>query len=616
MQFSRNFPDQLRSQITTSDVVSKKVILKKKGKEYSGLCPFHTEKSPSFTVNDQKGFFHCFGCGEHGDIFGFTMKMEGLDFKSAVLKLANDHSIFVPIVENEEREQEQQDKINKELLLLETACQFFKNNLFTNSGNQALQYLYKRGLNNSQIKKFHLGFALNNYESLRNYLITKGFSQLELMSSGIISQNDNGTYDKFRNRIIFPISNSQGQIIAFGGRVLDDKQPKYLNSSETNLFKKGQNLYNFSSAKKAIYDNKSVIIVEGYMDAILLSINNIENVVAPLGTAITISQLQILFRVCGDIVICLDGDKAGIGATQRVIELVLPIINSKNLIRFAFLPDELDPDDFVRKNGSMAMQDLLKNAKHLSQTLFDFEAKNLNISQAENRILPEKKSQLEAKLYQKIDLITDANSKKHFAQFYKNLLFWLGKNQNSTKKFGINDQKIIPKKLLIADEFDKQDKYSIFIIALLISFPQLMEYQDEFCVLRNLEFKNQNLANIKDCVIDLFDKNNNDNLDEIKCELENLCDEDVRYKILPQIFAVISVNKSSMIKDLEAAKKKLQILLLQYFYEGINEQYNQIIVTTDYIQTDETTLTTKKERDFFEYKAKLEKKILALIEEF
>ena len=599
MQFARNFPDQLRAQITTSDVVGKRVVLNRKGKEYSGLCPFHHEKSASFTVNDQKGFFHCFGCAAHGDVIGFTMQIDGLNFKDAVLKLASDYSIFVPIIENEKQDQEQQDKTTRAFLLLQTACQFFANNLFSNNGNQALQYLYQRGLNNSQIKRFNLGFALDNYQSLQTHLIAQGFSQSELLESGIISQNNNGIYDKFRNRIIFPISNPQGQIIAFGGRIMGDGQPKYLNSSETELFKKGHNLYNFSSAKKAIYDQKFAVLVEGYMDVIALVINGIENVVAPLGTAITIDQLQLLFKTTEDLVICLDGDKAGINAMQRAIDLALPIINSKNLVRFAFLPKGLDPDDFVRKNGKIATQQILKNAPNLSQTLFDFEANNLNINQADNQISPEKKAQLEAKLSQKVNLINDHNSKKYFNQFYKNLLFGLGRGKK------ILTQKKPIQAIATPDNFNKQDKYSLAIIALLIRFPNLKDYQDEFCILRDLEFKNQNLANIKDQLIDFLDKNNNINQVDIKIELDKLI---VDNNIKKQIFTLKFIGQ-----NLDKAQQQLQIFLLQYFYEEVSEQYQQILALTDEFDSDFIVNQAEKQKQLFDYKTQLEKKILLLI---
>ena len=603
MQFSKNFPDQLRSQIVTSDVVGKRVALKKKGKEYSGLCPFHNEKTPSFTVNDQKEFYHCFGCGEHGDIMGFIIKTEGINFKEAVIKLANDYNIPIPIIANSEQEQKQQESNKQDYLLLKTSSQFFANNLFSSNNNQALEYLYKRGLNNSHIKKFHLGFALNSYESLLNHLKSQGFSHSEILNSGIISKNNSGKiYDKFRNRIIFPITNSKGQIIAFGGRILDEDQPKYLNSSETNLFKKGHNLYNFYNAKKTTYEQKFAIIVEGYMDVISLSSKGIENIVAPLGTAITNYQLQMLFRITNDIVICLDGDQAGINAMRRTIDLALPIINSKNLIRFALLPKGVDPDDFIKQNGKMAMENILKNAPNLSQVLFDFEANDLEIKiQNDQQITPEKKAQLEAKLYQKINLITDPNYKKYFLQYYKNLLYQLGRN----KKFQ-TQKPITITKSIIQNNFDKQDSYSIAIIAILANFPQFKDYQDEFCFVRNLEFKNQDLSNIKEQLIEFLDQNPNSNFSNNKAKLEELVTNDaIKNKIFSHKLFKQSTTK---------VQQQLQIFLLQYFYEEVKEQYKKILITN--IETEQTTIKAGKQKELFNYKTTLEKKILQLTSEF
>jgi len=604
MQFSKSFPDELRSQITTSDVVGKKVALKKKGKEYTGLCPFHNEKSPSFSVNDQKGFYHCFGCGAHGDIIGFTIQIEGLGFKDAIVKLANDYSIKIPIIVNEEQDQKQQEKIDQDYLLLETVCQFFENNLFSASGSLALKYLYQRGLNNSHIKKFRLGFSSDNYESLLAHLKSKGFSDEQLLASGVIAKNNNGKlYDKFRNRIIFPITNNKGKIIAFGGRILGDGQPKYLNSSETELFKKGKNLYNLSNAKKTIYDQKFVVIVEGYMDVISLSINGIENVVAPLGTAVTTDQLQILFKTTSDIVVCLDGDLAGVNAMRRTIDLALPIINSKNLIRFALLPNGVDPDDFVHKNGQLAMQKLLQNADNLSKVLFDFEVQDLHLDYHDGAsVAPEKKAKLEEKLFQKINLISDQNSKKYFLQYYKNLLFDLGRNKTSQVK------NIFPKTRINNNfELDKQDSYSIAIIAIIANFPELKNYQDEFCILRNLEFKNQELSNIKEHLINFLDQNLTVNFSEIKSDLEKIIVSDT---LKNKIFSTKFFDQ-----NLEKITHQLKILLLQYFFEDISQQYAETMALSDKIETNEIAIKDGKAKELFDYKTFLEKKILQLVSE-
>ena len=614
MQFSKSFPDELRAQIATSDVVGKRVALKLKGKEHSGLCPFHSEKSPSFSVSDQKGFYHCFGCGAHGDIISFTMQIEGLGFKDAIIKLANDYSIQIPIVISDEKDQQFQEKVERDYLLLESICQFFENNLFSSAGSEALKYLYQRGLNNSHIKKFRLGFASDNYELLLQHLKTKSFSDAELLASGVIAKNNNGKlYDKFRSRIIFPITNLKGKVIAFGGRIMGDGQPKYLNSSETELFKKGHNLYNFSNARKAIYDQKFVVVVEGYMDAISLSINGIENVVAPLGTALTLDQIQILCKNTNDIVVCLDGDAAGIGAMRRTIDVVLPIINSKNLIRFALLPGGADPDDYVRKNGRAMMENFLKNANHLSKVLFDFEVKDLNLdlylNSGQGLISAEQKAQLEAKLFQKINLISDANSKKHFIQYYKNLLFELGKSKNFNIHKNFQSKNSTSKSTTNCDfNIDNQTGYSLAIIAIIANFPELRNYQDEFCILRNLEFKNQELSDIKEHLINFLDQNFSVDFSEIKLNLEKIIASDALRK---KIFS-IKFSDQNLDNTKEKVWHKLKIFLLKYFYEEVSQQYRQILASSHDIETDEVAIKAGIQKELFDYKTFLEKKILQL----
>jgi DNA primase len=493
-------------------------------------------------------------------------------------------------------------------LLLENICQFFENHLLSNSGSEALQYLYSRGLNNSNIKKFRLGFAPLDANLLLDHLKSKSFSNSELLASGIIGQNSNGNlYNKFRNRVIFPITNLKGIIIAFGGRILGEGQPKYLNSSETNLFKKGHNLYNFSGARKSIYDQKFAVVVEGYMDAISLSINGVENVVAPLGTALTLDQIQILWRSTDDIVVCLDGDSAGLKAMRRTIDVVLPSVNPKHLIRFALLPDKIDPDDFIRKNGKAVMQNFLQNASNLSKVLFDFEAKDLDLNHnLEGLVSPEKKAMLEDKLFKKVNLISDASSKKHFSQYYRNLLYELGKN----KKF---QSKKITSKTSINHNFDldSQDIYSIYIISYIVTFPELKDYQDEFCVLRNLEFKNQELSNIKEHLINFLDRNQETNFVEIKSELEIFIQSE---EIKRQIFSNKFAND-----NLEKIRYNLQISLLRYLCEEVSLQYRETLSINDEIKTDEISfqpvLKDGKQKELFNYKTYLEKKILDLINE-
>ncbi len=597
-RFAKDFPDELRLQIPTSDVVSKKVALKQKGKEHSGLCPFHNEKTPSFTVNDQKGFYHCFGCGAHGDIITFIKNIEGLDFKESVLKLANDYNIPVPIIkpENQSKEDARQKKLEKQYSILSTISQFFEKNLSEYKGQNALNYLQKRGLDANNIKKFNLGFAPDSYNELHPYLTKLGFSEQEILESGAVSKNQNGRlFDKFRNRVIFPIFAKNNKVIAYGGRILDDGQPKYLNSSETSLFKKGSTLYNYSIARKSIYEQKFAVIVEGYMDVLALDINGIGNSVAPLGTAVTKEQLQELFKITNDIVVCLDGDKAGLNAMARVIDTALPLINSNKMLRFALLPLGLDPDDFIKQNGKTACQNLLNSAPTLSETLFKFESKKIGITDFNDKIFPEKKAALENILMQKVDLITDQNSKKYFSQYYKNLLFEIGRKKALSKINIIKSQPILSPKvnneLLLAQN----------ILILLIQNPKLIDYQDDYCNITELDFEDETLSNIKESLIDFYHKKNDCNSHDILEHLNNFSlDQKIKDKAL---------HKS---KNPANNELKLRILALKYHHSCVLKQYQDNLRQTDDLKTCNSSIKNGKQKELFDHKTTIEKKILEL----
>ena len=598
MRFAKDFPDELIDQIQISDIVSKKVALKKKGKEFGGLCPFHNEKTPSFTVNDHKGFYHCFGCGAHGNAINFVMQTDGLDFKEAVIRLAENNGIIIPYIKEEFQDIEKEEETKKEYLLLEKACQFFENNLWDYTGNRALNYLRKRGLNEKNIKKLRLGFSLDNFDSLIIFLKKENFSDKDLLESGIISKNENGKlYDKFRARIIFPITDKKGRIIAFGGRSLGDEQPKYLNSAETKIFKKGSNLYNYFSARKTIFEEKFAIVVEGYMDVISLAINGIENTVAPLGTALTEDQLKELFKITADIVICFDGDLAGIKAMRRTIDTAMPLINAKNIIRFAFLPNQMDPDDFIKSNGNKALQELLIGSKNLSETLFDFEIKDLNIT-PNSIITPEIKIQLEANLNKKVNLISDANTKKYFFGYYRDRLFNLGRNKTIQSKNIFNKNKIN----LISNATNSQN-FCLNIILLLINFPELINYKDEFCNIRELQLDTEELSNLKDLIMEFIDHNNNYSREE----LLNFLQKNSELKEVKNNFFEKKISY-----NLDHAKLRIEILTLKYYLEQISSQYREILLRIDEVETDHIKILDGKQKEIFEYKTRLEKKILQL----
>ena len=348
MRFSPNLLDEIRSRLLVSQVVGRKVALKKSGREFRGLSPFKTEKSPSFFVNDQKGFYHCFASGEHGDIFTFLMKTEGLEFPEAVERLAAEAGVAMP--KAAERNVEQEDQRERLYRLLEASAAFFEDNLRAGIGSEARAYLERRGLARETIQAFRLGFAPNSRSALSAHLKGKSFSAADMATAGMLISGDDipEPYDRFRNRVIFPILDLKGRVIAFGGRALDKEAPaKYLNSPETPLFHKGHILFNAARARAAAHDKNRVIAVEGYMDVVALAEAGFTETVAPLGTALTEDQLKLLWRFAPEPLLCFDGDSAGRKAADRAVEIALPSVKPGYSVAFAFLPDGLDPDDLI-----------------------------------------------------------------------------------------------------------------------------------------------------------------------------------------------------------------------------------------------------------------------------
>lgn len=605
MLFPKDFPEKLRSTILTSEVVGKKVKLKLRGKEFHGLCPFHNEKTPSFTVNDQKGFYHCFGCAAHGDIISFVMNSDGLDYKDAVNKLADDFGIPIPQVKFD---QVKEDKLERDYLILEKICQFFEKNLYAEQGLEARNYLKKRNLNAAIAKNFRLGFAPNSYEALTNFLKSENFTDLEISRTGVIGQNDRKKfYDKFRNRVIFPINDKKGRVIAFGGRVLGDELPKYLNSAETDIFKKNHTLYNFDKARKAIFSKGYAVVVEGYMDAIALASNGLENVVAGLGTALGSEHLKDLFHTTDKIVICLDGDSAGIRAAKRVSEIALPLINTKKNILFAILPNQLDPDDFIKEFGTKELEKVFNSATPLSESLFEFALIELGIDKNQ-KISAENKAKIEGNLISKIEAITDPSTKKYFSFFFKDLLFSLGRTQKKiAENFSGLGKQIYAKssKNLASNQADSLAKN---IIAFIIKFPELARFRDDVSDVKEMHFNNENLSNLKELLIETIEQEESLNEDNLLRSLEK-----------PEFNNDIADIKNVLARlgtgGLDSNLIKFRILLLKDLLLQVDQQYQESLSKIDEIETHQSAITNQKIKEIFDYKNSLERKISSLEKE-
>ncbi|MBZ0208087.1 MAG: DNA primase, partial [Hyphomicrobium sp.] len=422
MRYPPNFLDEIRARLSVSSVVGRKVALKRAGREYKGLSPFKMEKTPSFTVNDQKGFYHCFASGEHGDIFTFVMKTDGLTFPEAVERLAEEAG--VPMPKLSPRDEAREDERERLYRIVEMAAAFFEAALMTGAGAEARRYLEKRGLARETIASFRLGYAPNDRAGLRNHLAAAGFKVEEMIASGMLIGGDDipVAYDRFRHRVTFPIADLRGRVMAFGGRALDPNAPaKYLNSPDTPLFHKGFNLYNAHRARGPAHDKGRVIAVEGYMDVIALTEAGFGESVAPLGTALTEEQVKLLWRMADEPILCFDGDAAGRKAAFRAVETALPLLKPGFSVRFAFLPGGLDPDDLVRQQGPQAFAAELGKTRALFDVLWEREAQEQDLS------TPEQRAAFEARLKAMVGKIGDAAVRAHYERELRETLWALNR---------------------------------------------------------------------------------------------------------------------------------------------------------------------------------------------
>ncbi|NDH61195.1 MAG: DNA primase, partial [Alphaproteobacteria bacterium] len=386
MAFPPGFLDELRARLSLSDVVGRKVSLKRRsGREYAGLCPFHNEKSPSFTVNDKKGFYHCFGCGEHGDAVGFVMKTEGLSFPESVEKLAREVNLPVPRATPAERERAERASTLQEVV--ELAARWFQKQLRLPVGRNGLDYLRGRGLSEETIDDFRLGFAPDTRDGLLAALKRENVPIDKIVEAGLAIQPEDKRepYDRFRGRVMFPINDRRGRVIAFGGRVMGTGEPKYLNSPETPLFHKGANLYCLDRARLAVTKDQPVIVAEGYMDVIALHGAGFTGSVAPLGTALTEGQLGELWKLADEPFLCFDGDNAGRRAASRAAERALPLLRAGKSLRFLALPAGEDPDSVIRARGADAIRRVLELARPLSDVVWDMETEGKPADTPERR---------------------------------------------------------------------------------------------------------------------------------------------------------------------------------------------------------------------------------------
>lgn len=582
--------EEIKSRCDIANIISSYINIKPSGTNYKGLCPFHGEKTPSFYINTSKQIYKCFGCGEGGDVINFVMRIENLDFMDAVKLLADRCGIEIN-TQVDESTKERIEKSKKFQDIHVEAARFYFSNLIKTK-NPGYEYLRKRGLDDKIIKKFGLGYSLDSWNSLMNYLISIGYKNEDLIECGLFGYKSETKkiYDKFRNRVMFPIFDYRGNVIGFGGRVLDDSLPKYLNSPDTLIFNKRQNLYGLNFARKEIKD-RSIILVEGYMDLISLYQYGIKNVVATLGTALTDGQGSLIKRYADTAIISYDSDEAGIKATLRAIE----ILNKLDInVKVLNLKECKDPDEFIRKYGVLEFEKEIKNSTHYIKYKIDNLKRNFNIQNDEERvkftkesskIIKEIKSPVEADYYIKYlseesKISIESIRKEVYGKYYS-------ANQNKNNKYIYKkEEKIIEKpkaiekgNLLVEENLIKimlDSKKYREIILLKINEEDFLEKDSKEIVnwliknkdldkitidkIKSLNISEEYIKGLESISLDNLDLNNIKNIDDI---IKNIRKNSLNEKINILLKEQIDIEKNKDVKDTKEVDSKIMEIALK-----------------------------------------------------
>ncbi len=483
MKYPKDYLDEIKLRLKVSQVVGKTVQLKKRGKEFIGLSPFKNEKTPSFTVNDEKEFYHCFSTGEHGNIFDFLMKTKSIGFGEAVRSLAAEAGMQAYKFSNFDQKKESRYLNYKNIL--KKYKDNFNEQLFSENNKEAFDYLKKRGLDKKSIEEFKLGFVPwknNFYEQLK-----KEYSEEEINLTGLYFKSDktNKYIDRFNSRIIFPINNISGDTIAFGGRVIrDSKLAKYINSPETEFYKKGSMIFNLDKAKDLRSETDEVLIVEGYMDVVSVYASGIKNVIANSGTAITEKQISLIWKFFSNPIICLDGDESGQKAALRIGERLFPLINEKNKINFSIMPDGNDPDDYIKQNGKDGMLKLLKQKEIIQSFIWNRRLNKIN------KYDPYEISKFEKEIKKLSYTIQDETLKKYILEDFLEKMKKLTPIQTSSNNYNYSPfKKRKDYKILNETKVLHQKKENLSKI-------EIIEFSILFIVLNNLEIASEKLEEL------------------------------------------------------------------------------------------------------------------------
>lgn len=465
-KYDRNFTDELRERLSIVDVVGRRVPLVKKGQNYWGCCPFHNEKTPSFSVNEDKGFYHCFGCGEHGDIISFVMKSENVDFKTAITELAAQAGLKMPDYKPKPAAQVAREESYYQIM--SGACDIYQKLLFDASGATALEYVRKRGFTDDMIQRYRIGYAPKNNIIANKFVNVK---QENLMATGMCRRGDYGMYDFFRDKLMFPIFNARGQIVAFSGRCLDGSEPKYINTTDTELFHKRKTIFGFNFARDAIHRANRSIVVEGQIDAIQMQCHGFPETVAPLGTALTEDHISMLCKANRNIIFCFDGDAAGQKAAARACDIVMPFLRDTSDVRFAFVTGGKDPDEVLKSGGDAAMQKIIDASTGLTDFLWNLANTGFNVS------TPGGRTQAEKFIKQKTDKITDQHLRAEYEQEYNQRIF------NQWHKWKRQSQNIPKIDMPGVDDITKNT-----VVFIVNKYPEIAERYGDFLATLNINF--------------------------------------------------------------------------------------------------------------------------------
>ena len=569
MKYPKEYLDEIKLRLKVSQVVGKTVQLKKRGKEYVGLSPFKNEKSPSFTVSDEKEFYHCFSTGEHGNIFDFLVKTKSMGFGEVVKVLAAEAGMTPYKFSNFDEKKEKKFKTYKNIYT--DYSNFFYSELFNN--NEAINYLKKRGLSKQTVEEFALGYVPwknNFYETL-----LKKYTEEEINSSGLYYKNDKtGKYtDRFNSRIIFPVKNLSGDTIAFGGRIIkESKMAKYINSPETDFYKKGNMLFNLDKAKSMRSETDQIIIVEGYMDVISLYSSGIKNVVSNSGTALTENQIELIWKFFSEPVVCLDGDESGQKAASRIAERLLPLINENNKIYFSMLPNGEDPDDFIKKNGKLNFLKLLDQKKIIQLYIWDLYSANLDKND------PFAISKFEKEIKKKCFAIKDETLKKYiledFLERIKNLtpLQNFKKNFKKYKIYNKNNFKLLNETKALhlqKNHLNREQLKEYSVLFIMLNYKSIAESRTE--ELSEINFSSEECEELKNLIIKhlLGGLEKEDYKNKINKNFENLIKEIEKNSNLTNIMSKKETSeKQELLDELMQDLKEMNHFKRIEFLEG------------------------------------------------